>query len=440
MNVTIFSSTQTMVQPDKSFVIVPAGSDMAMVNFTTGYALGVTSITASASSLVTASTSVDVIGPNPFSLSVIAQPEQVAVGSSGRVVVWITGSIGHPARAPSNITITLTSSNLTVASLVHTTVTITSGAMSVSATYTTTNDKGVTTITASAQGLQSGFDTIQSFRLSNKPASLKAFFAPNPVIADSASYNSLMVAIVNSSGLPAVASTPTIVNLTSATTAIGTITSSVIIPPNTETATASFNSTFLVGTTVITASAQNLISAQVQASTYGSTPAAVELAPVSGDLLANGGTYSGVAVLLVDAGGNPAVAPADILVHVTSSNPSLVQVNSFVNIKTGQSSVVTAVQTGISSGVANISASTPGYGASFVLLTTVIPAPSGLTVYVGPSSTINSTTGSESLLTVQLHDVNDLPAQASSPTTVIVTSSNTSVIKAPLILKINPGI
>ena len=259
------------------------------------------------------------------------------------------------------------------------------------------------------------------------------------MIADSVTYNSVLVAIVNSSGLPAESGTSTVVNLASAATGIGTVPTTITIPAKTEFASASFNSTYQVGTTIITASAQNLVSARIETSTYGPIPASVVLAPVAASLPANGGNYTGLAIMLQDATGNPAVAPSNILVHLTSSNPSVLKVNAFVNIATGKSSVVTAVQTGISSGVSNISASAVGYKASFTLLSTVIPAPSGVALYIGPATTINATAGSEAVLTAQLQDINGLPARASQQTVVTIVSSNTSVIKGPIILNISPG-
>jgi hypothetical protein len=438
LNVTVTSSEDAIVQPDQGFVIIPAGADIAILNFSTGYQLGTTVLTASVSTLLAGQTTIQVVGPNPFALSVSTQPNQVVEGGSGSVVVWITGSVGHPAQAPEDIAVTLTSSNTTVAQVTRTVI-IHRGQMSATAVFTAGSKSGTTAITASAQGLQSGFASVQSFKALLKPAGLKLFFAPDPVIANDAVYQSVTVAIVNSTGYPDVATSQVVVNLTSASTNLGTVPNSVTILSGQESAVASFSSTYLVGTTILTASAQNLVTAQVAATTYGPIPIGIVVSPTSGTLPANGGKYDALQVGLVDASGSPAIAPSNIIVRLTSSLPSVVAVNPILQFEAGQSSIVTSVQTGISSGVANITASSAGYQASFALVTAVIPAPTNLGLFVQPATAINETAGSESILTVQLQDVNGLPAQASQFTSVTITSSNTAVVKAPIVLTIAPG-
>ena len=440
LNVTVSSSSSSLVHPLRAFVVIPAGSDMGLVNFTSSYSLGSATVTASVSSLVAGTANVNVVGPSPYSLSVNAQPNNVVAGGTGRVVVWITGSVGHPARAASNIAITLTSSNLAVATLTQTIVTIPSGSMSVTANFTAGAILGHAIITASAQGLQTGFDTITTYAALQRPAGLKLFFAPNPVFADSSTYKAIVVGVVNATGFPDVATSSVLVNLTSASTGIGTVVGNVVIPRGQEYATAYFKSNYAVGITILTASAQNYVSSQIQVSTFGPTPSSILISPAANSLPANGGTYSALTISLLDSTGSPAVAPGTITISLSSSIPSLASVNPYVVFKAGESSVVTDVKTGISAGVANISASSPGYIASFALFSMLVPAPSRIGLYLGPSITLNSTKGSETQLTVQLQDINGLPAQANLPTSITVTSSNTAVVARPIVLNISPGV
>jgi hypothetical protein len=439
LNISITSSASTIAQPAKGFVIVPAGADMALLNYTTTYTLGTVIFTASSSTLASGQATLQVLGPSPYSLTVSAQPNQVVEGTTGRVVVWITGTVGHPAVAPQNIAVTLTSSNLTVATLASQTVIIPKGSMSVTASFTAGSKVGSATITASAQSLQSGFATVGVFKANLKPAGLRIFFEPNPVLADSLTYNAITVGIVNATGYPDLAASQVVVNLTSATTAIGSVSGSVVIAKGAEYGTASFTSTFEVGTTIITASAQNLVSSQVAASTYGPIPAAVEVGAASGNIPANGGRYQAVSVTLVDATGSPAIAASNIFVQLTSSQPSIIAVNPTVELKAGESSLVTTVQAGISPGTANITATSPGYLPSFTLISTVLPAPSSLGLFVGPRTTINSTVGTDAVITVQLQDVNGLPAKASQPTTVTITPGNTGIFDKAVVLTVPPG-
>jgi cbb3-type cytochrome oxidase subunit 3 len=160
---------------------------------------------------------------------------------------------------------------------------------------------------------------------------------------------------------------------------------------------------------------------------------------VATTISADGGTYSALSVSLQDSFGNPAVAPNNIVVQLASSRPDIITVASPVLIKTGETYAFAMVKTGLSPGTANITASASGYGATSTVLTSVVPAPDKLALYVGPNSTVNSLISHDALLTVQLQDVNGLPARAQATTTITITASNTSLLANPVILKIAAG-
>jgi hypothetical protein len=73
-------------------------------------------------------------------------------------------------------------------------------------------------------------------------------------------------------------------------------------------------------------------------------------------------------------------------------------------------------------------------------LTTVIPAPDKLALYVGPNDTVSSGSAPDALLTVQLQDINGFPARAQQATSVIITSSNSSLLQKTLVLDIPAGV
>lgn len=441
-NITISSSNNAYVQPDVKSIVVPAGADVAVVNYTVGYTIGSAFVTASASGFNSGTAQVGIVGSPPYYLKVSAQPSNVVTSGSGRVVVWLEDPSGNPARAPSPIPVDVTSSNLTVAEIApgSQTLVIPAGQTEAIANFTSTVDEGKAIITASAQGLLSGFDNIQTFAPTGVASTLEIYDAPNPVLADSSTYNAIVVSVVNATGAPEKVKSSVLINLTSSATAVGTVSQSISIPAGGEWATASFTSTFLVGSTVLTASAQNLVSDEVSQASYGPIPVSVLVVPSVRSLPADGGTYSGLVVELEDINGNPAVAPSDTVVQVASSRPDVIRVDSPIVLKAGQSYSFVSLTTGLSPGSANVTASASGYAASSALLGTVVPAPTKLAAYIAPSETINSTLAADARLTVQLQDIDGFPAQARQTTNIVVTSSNSSVFKQPMLLSISPGV
>ncbi|MGA2665650.1 MAG: Ig-like domain-containing protein [Nitrososphaerales archaeon] len=440
VNVSLSSSNTGIAQLGSKSVIVPTGEDLAVVNYTSGYAIGQAFVTATASGFSAGTTSVGVIGSPPYSLRISAEPDEAVVSGNGKVVVWLTDPSGNPARAPSPVTVTLTSSNLTVASVSPTTVTIATGQISAVADFTDTSHNGTVMFSASAQGLLSGFSKITTYGAKHNPAALEVFAAPNPVLADNGEYTAILVAVVDAtSARPDVVSANTAVTITSSDTAVGSVLASVTIPAGQEYAVANITSTYLVGSTVITASAQGLQSGQAQESAFGPIPVSVVVTPVADTISADGGTYRALTVSLQDAFGNPAVAPSDIIVQLASSRSDIATVTSPVIIQTGQTYAFATVKTGLSPGATNITASASGYGATSALLTTAVPAPDRLALYVGPNATVSSSRTPDAVLTVQLQDIDGLPARAQEATTVTVTASNATFLSTPIVLRIPAG-
>jgi hypothetical protein len=160
---------------------------------------------------------------------------------------------------------------------------------------------------------------------------------------------------------------------------------------------------------------------------------------VASTISADGGTYPAISVSLQDVFGNPAVAPSNIVVQLASSRPDIMTISSPVIIATGQTYVFATVKTALSPGSTNITASASGYGATSTLLTSVVPAPDKLALYVGPNSTVMSPTSPDAVLTVQLQDINGLPARAQQATSVTITASNATIIPKPIVLNIPAG-
>ena len=113
----------------------------------------------------------------------------------------------------------------------------------------------------------------------------------------------------------------------------------------------SFTSTFVVGTTALTATGQNLLPIQSQLLTYGSVPSKVKLKAITPTLPADGSTHPALEVELRDSSNESAVAPTSIHVNISSSQRGIVRVAS-VTIGAGQTFAIVNVDTGTVAGIA----------------------------------------------------------------------------------------
>ena len=267
VTVTLSSSNNNVVSLPSTTLIVAGGSVLSSATYDIGFSPGISTITASASGFNSGGGAVTVQGPSPFALKIFAQPDPMTTSSQGRLVVTLTDPQGNPARAPSPVTVTIASSNTTVVSSDPTT-TIPTGEIYAVASYASGSSIGTANLTASSPGLRTDFALVSVVK-PTAPIKLRLIVAPNPVLADKALYTSIMVALSDASGNPAVASSDITVTLTSSNTAVGSVSGVVDIPPGSSYQIATFSSTFFVGSTFITALAQNLQSASATVSSYG---------------------------------------------------------------------------------------------------------------------------------------------------------------------------
>jgi len=437
VNVTVSSSNTAVIGIPQRILTVKSGEFMALSSYTSTFITGSSFITVSASGFVSSSAIINVVGPVPLKLNMQAVPPEMVLNSYGEVVVSLTDMSGRPARAPSDIVVTLTSSNLTVAS-VQPSVTIGKGQIYAVAQYFTTGATGSSILTASSPGLVSSFSSVKTYNRS-QPTSLAVYISPNPILADNTTYSSVVVSLLNGTGFPAVSTHDTNVTLTSSNSAVGNVNQTLIIPAGSNFAVSKFKSTYLVGNTQITASAQNLVPAQVTISTFGPIPARVYVESAPLNFPADGGTYTALSVMLLDSNGSPAVSPVDVPVQLTSSRPDVVSVNTTVIIQAGKTYALVPIKTTVSPGSSNITASASGYSPSSTVVTTVRPAPSNLALFVAPSQGIVPISGPSFFLAVQLQDASGNPARARVVTDVSVVSSNITVLGGPINVRIGIG-
>lgn len=468
--VNLYSSNKQVLNISEPSTTIQAGQFLRLVNYTTGFVPGSAFITGSASGFSPGSTSVTVLGLPPLALKLIPEPSQMvtcvpAVVQScvGRLVIALTDFQGNPVPAPRDITVFIRSSDLSIIRIPNDQVYIQRGSISSTGTFETTSLNGTAKITVSSPSLDSGFADI----VTNAPATVetgqtqvKLYVGPTVVLANHESYSSLVASLVGGyvgptyyADFAAVNSTgPTTVVLTSSLSAVGNITSVYLtIPAGQNFAATVFTSTFQVGTTILTASAHNLLPDQDQLATFGPVPARIVLKTTASTFPADGGTHSALEIRLEDSFGSPALAPTYLPVSLSSSENGIVRVFPTA-IKAGQSFVIANVTTGVVPGTANVTAVastsqlplsdasklSSGYIVSSTQLATVIPAPSVIKAYVAPEKGILDN-AREPFLVVQLQDASSNPARARQVTSVTITSSNTTVFDKTLRVTLPPG-
>lgn len=436
--VSLSSSNNGVVSLPSASLTVSSGSVLSSVTYRVGVTPGVATITGSASGFNSGSGTVTVQGASPYALKVFAQPDPIATSAGGRLVVTLTDTQGNPTPAPVAVAVAISSSNTSLVSPVQSS-TIPAGQVYAVASFSSGSIAGTANLTVSSPGLVSSFALV-TVAAPSTPVKLAILATPDPVLANNGSYSSIVVALTDAAGNPAVASSSVSVTLTSSDSSVGSVSGSVVIQPGSSYAVATFSSTFFVGSTFITALAQNLQSASTSVTSYGPIPTQVVVKVLPSRLPADGGQYSAVEVMLEDATGSPAVAPVAVAVQLTSSSPDIATVSPTAVISAGQSYILTQVSTTISPGTANITASSSGFASSSTGLTTTSPAPSKLGFYVAPARGIQSFgQKGDALVAVQLQDSSSNPARAREAAAVVVTSSNSSVMAKPLQVTIPVG-
>ncbi|HXW37893.1 MAG TPA: hypothetical protein VEJ36_08355 [Nitrososphaerales archaeon] len=449
LTVQLAASNPTIANVSSKTMVIESGQLAAFGTYSSSFLPGSSTFTASASGLLSGSGTVNVEGPSPLVLHAYPEPSNVPTSSSGSVVFSLSDASGNPARAPSNIDVEVTSSNESVATT-DSQVVIPAGQIYTTSSFASTAEIGKAVLTATSPGLESVSVPIQSSNAGD-PVQLHVSIGPNPVLADSNSYNAVSVSIENATGAPSVFDAPITVELSSSDSQVGVVPPTVTIEPGSDYATTTFNSTYFGGNTTITASASNLLPSQGSISTYGSTPFKLALAGVmsstgaagstqAGPVLpANGGSYESLEVLLENSQGQPALAATNVDVQLLSAETSVVGVSSIVTIDAGSSFAITSLQTSTLPGNANITSVAPGLESAVLTVSTETPAPSSLAAYISPSKSIQSSGATSPFLVVQLQDSSGNPARARAATPITITSSNGAMMTSPIFLTIPQG-
>ena len=457
----LVSSNSKLLNLTGGSVTIGAGQYSATGQFSTGPVPGQVSIVGSSLGLLTGQAQVDVAGVTSLALRLSTMPNVAATcvapatSCNGLIVVGLSDLDGKPVRAPFLITVNLFSSNTSVISLPQTQIMIPQGSASATASFTTTPNPGSAEVTASAAGLSSDFATIVTNDATASPYTLQTAVGPAFLPADSCNCGYVGVYLLDRYGAATVDQSggAIAVTLTSSKASIANFTNNHLasvqldIQPGSGFAYTALTSTFVSGSTSITASAQNVYPSVTGVQTSPALPSNVVVTQLFTAVPADGGTHPGIEVRLLDASGHPYVSPGGTTVFLNSSQSGVVQVASPIQVPAGQSAVLVPITSSFVAGSSNLSATvnvspdvhTLGYAVGWTVMNTITPAPARLAVYVQPNPLAQSPLGGTSQLFVQLQDSNGNPAKARELTSVTVVSSNLTVFSKRLIVNVSQG-
>jgi len=410
------SSSNTLVGTVSSPVTISTGSTYAQTHFDSTYTAGSTTITASAPGYTSGSAIMKTIATVPTKLAVYAAPPSVPADSGtyyNTLFVQLQDAVGNPARAPVSTSVSLSSSNTTVGSVLSP-ITISAGSTFETAYFSSTYTPGTTVITAVAAGYASGSVVMKTVA----PTPTKLVVYPGPLVpADNGWHYTAFVQLQDPDGTPARAPAGGVsVILTSSNSTVGTVSSPITISAGSSYEEISFKATFTAGSTLISASAAGYISGSANMTTIAVTvsPSKLAVYSVPPKLPALSGTYYyPIIVQLQDAAGNPANAPTGgIGISLSSSNPSIGTVTPSVIISGGTTYVRTWFDSTYTPGSTTVNAVSTGYTSGSGIVTTTGATPAQLAVYAALPKVLADGSGYYPIVVVQLQDVDGNPARA----------------------------
>ena len=445
IKVSLYSSNPLVGSTAVSTLTIPKGKTYMYTTFQPTTIPGSTVITATAEGLESGYASVTTIGPTPEMLVVEAAPKVLPSNGKGASYIYVTAYLvdrnGYPAWASSDIDVVFTSSNTSLAYFQTSTLTIHAGEFYVrNKLYSGgSNIDGAVEITVQAEGLVSARTTIDVKPPSNSTGgSLAVYVSPSVYPPGELTYkDSIIVQVLDSSGYPIIASTSIQVYLSSSNPIYGyPLESSITIVKGVSISTSDLVSSKLVGSTYITAAADNFLSSDAQLEIKAPPPVKIKLGIGPSDIRATGDTYPFLYVQLQDEEGRPTTAQDDIVVELSSSNAQFGNVPDKVTIHRGSSfSIVNFIST-TSQGVTNITASATGFEPDSLEVATIEPFPS---ILAAVSYTSFVADGGTYPVFIQLLDISGRPAKPELPISISLVSSNPNIMSVPSEVTLEEG-
>lgn len=267
-----------------------------------------------------------------------------------------------PIEAPHDMEITIISSDPSVLLLPEDKVVLSKGDSMTEVDLTTTDKAGVATITAQADRVKSATASITSYRMDSlEPTRLAIYVAPSNFIPDPQHPGLLYIQVLNSQNLPTTSKNDIAVDISSSDPTIGIVQSYAIIPAGSSGILINFIPQKSTGDTVVRASALGLVPGELIVTVDGpvASKLIVDFAP---EKIPAVNYYDAMmTVQLADENEEPVKASKTTRVLLRSSDTSIVQVPSYIEIPAGKSYATTAVESKGKIGSATITASATGF-------------------------------------------------------------------------------
>lgn len=195
--------------------------------------------------------------------------------------------------------------------------------------------------------------------------------------------------------------------------------------------TATIQTTSTPGVVEVTAITEGVAFGKTQINTVrpdSLEPSILAIGAGSGKFIPNPSLPGKVYVQLLNSANVPAITKEQLTVYLSSSDPKIGTLSSFIRIPAGSSGALVTFTPTFQYGTIKLTASANGFTPGEVQVRTVGPAGSKLVLEMAPANKIPAG-GYYSFFTVQIRDSNDMPVKAHRPITVTLSSSNTNVVE-----------
>lgn len=420
LNVTLScSDTRALVLPAK--VTIRAGAYYAVVNASSNILEKRTvEVSASApgfaSSLLNAVVEPPAGAPKALEVTLLPDVIMPEKGAKTLVTVTIVDSYGKPAKARSDLTVTLSSSSLQLVDLSPRTIQIKKGEYSGSTSVVSNGAIGSAIITASASNLKTDSATIKVSGAKSEKLSLwtQSSFVDGDI-------GLAFISVVDSGLKPAKAATDILVRLYSSNTTVLTVPSYAYVNDDNWMAVAPVTC-LNPGTAKIYAMAENLASTSISVTVIDNTnpPASVRVYAVASFFPADEVEDTYVALQTVDSTGKPTRLAGATVVSVSSADSGIMDISPSCTMDQ-TSSVKYILATPRTAGTTKITAGTTNLPGSDVSVSVYAPVATTLTIITPP---IPADGEVEACLVALSSGV---PAPVSQSTLIQLSSSDTQI-------------
>lgn len=396
-NVTVtLTSSNLDVGVVESPIVIAEGESFSIAWFNTTLKPGVAIITASAPGFIGGSAALTTINPAgaspPFRLNVYASPAVLAAERDleGFLYVQLTDSAGNPIPAPTDIRVTIASSNTTIVDVpLH--ATIEGGLSYAQVSFRVLGAAGEAAVTALATGFLPGSATIKVLEPGGVPVKLALKVAPPTIPPDGCTYRqTILIQLLDVEGAPAKAQADVQVYITTSNPEVGEVEEASTIRKGEYYTFLDFRAKPKVGEAVIAAAAGGLEAATGKLEVKGLTPSKLSVYVAPPVIIADGKPKNVIAVQVQTDQGLPVTSNRDVYVHLSTSSTRVGTVPAIVIIAKGESQTVAPFIPTTYSGMVNITASAQGLEPAFAALEVAV-LPLNVTVDAPSTASINQT-------------------------------------------------